>query len=149
VPDILDEIDGALAAWETGPDAMRHGTAQLPDLSERQRRVAAHLMAATGMDGFATAMAITDVLTYGSGSPLFDEVAAATRTVIAEDQAKILAGWRGPSVSLVIIDEVSPKLDALIEYFFARYRSGPPPLPIDGHAYRRRQLARRRRRRHG
>lgn len=174
---ILEAIDGTLAEWRGSADAMRWSTAAppFPRLNGPQAAVARRLCADTGIDGYAAAVIVADVSDLGALSPWWDDVRPAALKVMdeAEREAKArIEAWLAEHARAIqefgesLAAALTPVLRAAVDAFhgFASAleprrhrdrcracnpRGNPGPLAVNGHEYRRRQLARQKRRKRG
>lgn len=159
--DVLAAIEGALDNWEGSTDSASWSPSPYPPLSPFHQDAVRRICAATGMDGYAAWLAFADVRDWGMAAsphgwlmrvaePPFPGRPASVTVRIEVDVSQAVAALARMVVS---VEEAIKSVTAAQETAAASMRglagvlrAGPMPLSIDGHAYRRRQRARRRRR---
>jgi len=154
----LTSIGAVLDDWERGPDAARSSPDVFPCLGALHKAAVGRLCARTGMDGYAATLIVADTAQWGHLSPWRDVVAEVAPidpvpiglahlvealrplTVTMQQFAAAMAGMA--EIGKAIARALGPMSTLAAEM------SNPPkpvPLCIDGHAYHRRQLNRRKR----
>lgn len=134
--DILEQIDSAVYDWEIGPDAMRCNPAEPPRAPAHDAWVFVPTVANPDAPTLAELRAAAPV-------PAFEAVDVAPWVARIEEWSREFAGLRMEPFQRHVLDRWVTGMNRRVAEF---RRTGPEPLSINGHDYRRRQLARKRRR---